>query len=62
MLIKKKFEIFEKKCARKECCHFNEVGRKVILLLFCFVRATQNKAMHMMNLVSILFFIKEFMV
>ena len=27
---------FEKKCARKECGHFNEVKRKIILIISLF--------------------------
>ena len=46
----------EKKFARKECGHFNEVGEKIIFMFFGFGCATQNKALGMMKLVSIFFF------
>ena len=54
---------FGKEFTRNEFCHYNEVGRKIILIFFYFGCATQNKALDMMELVSkIFFFIKEFMV
>ena len=53
----------EKKFARKECDYFNEVGRKIISIVFCFGCSTQNKALNMLKLVSEIYFsYKEFMV
>ena len=43
---KKNLEKTEKKFARKEFGHFNEVGRKIILIFFCFNCATQNNYKH----------------
>ena len=43
---------FENKFSRDECSHFNKVGRKIILIFFCFSCATHNKALGMMELVK----------
>ena len=40
----------------------NVVGRKIISIFFCFGCATQNKALDMMKLVWIFFFVIEFIV
>ena len=59
MLKKKCWNKTEKKFAHKECCYFNEVGRKIIFIFFCFGCATQNKVLDIMKLVlKIVIFIK----
>ena len=42
--------------------NWKKVGRKIILIFFCFECATQNKALDTMKLISNFFFPKEFMV
>ena len=41
-----------KEFTRKECCHYNEVERKIIVIFFCFGCATQNKALDTVKLIS----------
>ena len=40
---------FEQKIARKECCHFNKIGRKINFNFFSSGCATQNKAPDMIK-------------
>ena len=50
-----------KKCARKECGHFNEVGRKILLILFVLLVLPEINLWTRWNYFRFFFFIKEFM-
>ena len=62
---KKFFEIFFgkywKKFALKECGHFNEVGRKILLILFVLLVLPEINLWTRWNYFRFFFFIKEFM-